>query len=174
MLNRMSSTVQIPVDRHASYNKSRIFLVSVLALFTAGVAASLRADVASDLQRIFFDPIDRAHSAEMTGSVLGVPFLGMAFTIAIGSPLLDLIGMALLLPLSAVCFITGTLIILFASSIAAGGSVYNVIWIGAVISGIAWGLVETVINPLAATIYSDDKTAKLNLLHAWWPGGLIA
>ncbi|HXJ43117.1 MAG TPA: hypothetical protein VNH18_27805, partial [Bryobacteraceae bacterium] len=168
----MSAPAAAPVDRHADYNKSRIFLVSVLALFTAGVAASLRADVASDLQRIFFDPIDKAHSAQMIGSVLGVPFLGMAFTIAIGSPLLDLIGMALLLPLSAVCFIAGTLTIMFASSIASGGSVYNVIWAGAVITGIAWGLVETVINPLTATIYSDDKTARLNVLHAWWPGGL--
>src|SRR5207248_6625807 len=55
-----------------------------------------------------------------------------------------------------------------------GASVYSVIWIGAVITGIGWGLVETVINPLTATLYPNEKTAKLNLLHAWWPGGLIA
>jgi MFS family permease len=161
------------VDRHAAYNKTRIFLVSVLALVTAGVAASLRADVASDLQKIFFDPIDKAHSAEMIGAVLGVPFLGFAFTIAIGSPLLDFIGAAVLLPLSGVCFIAGTLTILFASSIASGAGIYNVIWIGAVVTGIGWGLVETVVNPLTATLYPDEKTAKLNALHAWWPGGLI-
>ena len=40
----------------------------------------------------------------MIGAILGVPFLGFAFTIAIGSPLLDYIGMGLLLPLSGVCF----------------------------------------------------------------------
>ena len=34
-------------------------------------------------------------------------------------------------------------------------------------------MVETVINPLIAVLYPDDKTAKLNLLHAWWPGGLV-
>jgi MFS family permease len=169
----MSASATVPVDRHAAYNKTRIFLVSVLALVTAGVAASLRADVASDLQKIFFDPIDKAHSAEMIGAVLGVPFLGFAFTIAIGSPLLDFIGAAILLPLSGVCFIAGTLTILFASSIASGAGVYNVIWIGAVITGIGWGLVETVVNPLTATLYPDEKTAKLNALHAWWPGGLI-
>jgi MFS family permease len=169
----MSAASPVQVDRHAAYNKSRLFLVSILALVTAGMAASLRADIASDLQRIFFDPIDKAHSAEMTGNVLGVPFLGFAFTIAIGSPLLDMIGMGVLLPLSGVCFIIGTLTILFASALAGGGSVYNVIWIGAVISGIGWGLVETVINPLTATVYPDEKTGKLNALHAWWPGGLI-
>ena len=169
----MSASATVPVDRHAAYNKTRIFLVSVLALVTAGVAASLRADVASDLQKIFFDPIDKAHSAEMIGAVLGVPFLGFAFTIAIGSPLLDFIGAAVLLPLSGVCFIAGTLTILFASSMASGAGIYNVIWIGAVITGIGWGLVETVVNPLTATLYPDEKTARLNALHAWWPGGLI-
>jgi MFS family permease len=170
----MSTTAPVQVDRHAAYNKSRLFLVSVLALFTAGMAASLRADIASDLQRLFFDPIDKAHSAEMIGKVLGVPFLGFAFTIGIGSPLLDMIGMGLLLPLSGVCFIIGTLTILFASSLASGTGIFDIIWIGAVITGVGWGLVETVINPLTATVYPDDKTGKLNALHAWWPGGLIA
>src|ERR1700761_5307338 len=131
-----------PVDR------KRLFLVSLLALFTAGVGASLRSNIASDLQRIFFDPIDKAHSAEMIGSVLGVPFLGFAITIAIGSPLLDAIGMGLLLPLSGICFIAGTLTIIFAGSLATGDNVYYVLYLGAVITGIGWGLVETVVNPL--------------------------
>ncbi len=103
-----------------------------------------------------------------------MPFLGFAFTIAIGSPLLDKIGMAFLLPMSGVCFVIGTLVILFAGSLASGAGVYSVIYGGAVITGIGWGLVETVINPLTATLYPDEKTAKLNMLHAWWPGGLIA
>jgi MFS family permease len=170
----MSATASAGVDRHAAYNKPRLFLVSVLALYTAGEAASLRADVASDLQRIFFDPIDQAHSAEMIGAVLGVAFLGFACTIAIGSPLLDKIGMRVMLPLSGVCFVAGTLVILFAGSLSSGAGVYTVIWSGAVITGIGWGLVETVINPLTATLYPDEKAAKLNILHAWWPGGLIA
>jgi MFS family permease len=166
--------VAIATDRHAAYNKGRLFLVSVVALFMAGFAASIRAGVAADLQRIFFDPIDKAHSAEMIGAVLGVAFLGFAFTIAIGSPLLDYIGMRLLLPLSGICFFAGTLIILFAGNLAAGAGIYTVIYVGAIVTGIGWGLVETVINPLAATLYPDEKTAKLNALHAWWPGGLIA
>ena len=161
-------------SRAAVYNKTRLFLASVMALFMAGVAASLRASVANDLQRIFLDPIDRVRSGEMIGAILGVPFLGFAFTIAIGSPLLDAIGMGLLLPLSGICFIGGTLTIIFAGSLATGAGVYNVLYIGAVITGIGWGLVETVVNPLCASLYPDEKTARLNTLHAWWPGGLIA
>ncbi len=163
----------VATDRHAQYNRSRIFLVSVLALVTAGMSASLRSNIASDLQRIFLDPVDKTHSAEMIGNILGVPFLGFAITIAIGSPLLDIIGMGLLLPLAGVCFTVGTLILLFAGSLASGGGVYDVLYIGAVITGIGWGLVETVVNPLTATLYPEEKTTKLNHLHAWWPGGLI-
>jgi MFS family permease len=161
-------------DRHAAYNKSRLFLVSIIALFTAGVGASLRANIAGDLERVFFIPLDRAHSAQMVGDITSVAFLGFALTIAIGSPLLDIIGMALLLPLSGVCFILGTLLFVFAGSISSGAGVYNVLYAAGIVTGIGWGLVETVINPLAATLYPDDKTAKLNTLHAWWPGGLIA
>src|SRR4051794_5112968 len=117
------------IDRHAQYNKARLFLVSVLAIFTAGLAASLRASVATDLQKTFLDPIDRMHSAEMIGVILGVPFLGFAFTIAIGSPLLDAIGMNIMLPLSGIFFMIGTLIFLFASSLAPIGGVYTVLWV---------------------------------------------
>jgi MFS family permease len=35
------------------------------------------------------------------------------------------------------------------------------------------GLVEIGINPLAATLYPSEKTHMLNILHAWWPGGLM-
>src|ERR1043165_7276854 len=125
-------------DRHAAYNKSRLFLVSVMALFTAGLAASLRANVATDLQKIFLDPIDAAHSAEMIGAILGVAFLGFAFTIAIGRPLLNAIHMGIMLPLSGIFFIIGTLIFLFAGNLASGAGIYNVLWMAAVCSGIGW------------------------------------
>src|SRR5437667_2517538 len=126
-----TKTASATVDRHAAYNKSRLFLVSVLALFTAGLGASTRANIASDLQRIFFDPIDKMHSAEMIGAVLGVAFLGFAFTIPIGSLLVDAIGMRLLLPLSGVCFVAGSLTSVFADKLATGPGVYRVLWIAA-------------------------------------------
>ena len=160
-------------ERHAAYNPARLFWVSVLALATAGVGFSIRSSIASSLQTTFFDPIDKLHSAEMIGAVLGVVFLGFAFTIAIGSPLLDYLGMGRLLGLSSLCFIVGNLVVIFADRLTQLMSVYWVIWAGMLIVGIAQGLVETVINPLTATLYPDDKTHKLNVLHAWWPGGIV-
>jgi len=155
------------------YKAARLFVASALALTMAGINAALRANTASDLQRVFLDPIDKAHSAEMIASILGLPFLGFAVTIAIGSPMLDYIGMGLLLPLSGVFLSLGMLMMIFAGDLASGGGVYTVLWVGALVAGIGWGLVETVVNPLIASLYPDNKTGRLNAVHAWWPGGLV-
>jgi MFS family permease len=156
-----------------NYNKSRLYWTSSLALCMSGIANALRANAASDIQKTYLDPIDSLRSAEMTGTVLGVPFLAFAITIAISSPLLDIIGMGLLLPLAAICVPLGMLMMGFAGQIATGDNVYWVLWAGAAISGIGWGLTETVINPLVASLYPTEKTAKLNSAHAWWPGGIV-
>jgi MFS family permease len=173
----MSSTVAPPgaarAGRPSSYNNRKLFLLSVLAMITEGSHFAIRSSIAADLQATFFDPIDKLRSAEMVASVLGVAFLGFALTIAIGSPLLDFLGMGRLLALSSLCFIVGTSIVIFAREIASGTGIYTVVWCGMVVTGIGWGLVETVVNPLAASLYPDDKTHRLNVLHAWWPGGII-
>src|ERR1043166_9351962 len=165
-----------PTDAHAAYNKRNLFLLSVIALATTGIGFSIRGNIASELQAALFDPVDKLHSAEMVATALGVVFLGFAFTIAIGSPLLDYIGMGRLLRGSALCYFVGTLIVVFSKQLAAAQSsisLFRIVWAGMLIIGIGQGLVETVINPLAATLYPDDKTHRLNVLHAWWPGGII-
>jgi len=51
-------------DRQPAYDKGRLFLVSVIALVTAGIAASIRGNLAAVLQHQFLDPIDPVHSAQ--------------------------------------------------------------------------------------------------------------
>ena len=169
----MATTPSSLTAEHPIYNKRRLFVVSVLALVTAGIAAGIRGNLADVLQHQFLDPIDPVHSAEMIGTVLGMAFFGFALTIMIGSPMLDHLGMRFLLALSSLCFVAGTLILIFTAPLATSFSAYRVLWTGALISGIGWGLAETVINPLAVTLYPEDQTHRLNVLHAWWPGGLI-
>jgi fucose permease len=41
------------------------------------------------------------------------------------------------------------------------------------VMGLSQGLVEGVINPLITTVYSSQKTLRLNMMHAWWPGGIM-
>jgi fucose permease len=165
----MESTCPPPTAAH----KAQLFWLSVLALVTAGIGSALRTNIAHDLQINLFDPIDKLQSASMVGNALGLPFLGFAMVIAVGSPLLDYIGMGRLLMLSSFCFLAGTSIVVFSRQLEGVLSLYHTVCAGMFITGLGWGLVETVINPLAATLYPEDKTSRLNILHAWWPGGLI-
>jgi fucose permease len=153
-------------------NKTQLFWLSVLALVTAGIGFSIRQNIGTDLTALF-NTIDKDRSGEMVGEALGYPFLGFAIVIAVGSPLLDYIGMGRLLALSGLCFVTGTGIVVFAEKWQGSMALFHLMCVGMFVTGLGWGLVETVINPLAATLYPEEKTSRLNILHAWWPGGII-
>lgn len=152
-------------------NHRSIFWISVLALFTAALANSIRAGAAGALKSALLDPIDAAHSGEMIGTVLGNSFLGFALSLLVISPLLDKFGAKRVILFAATCFIIGPALVL--ASAQAGGSVYAMLNIAMIIWGCGWGATEASINPLATTLYPDDKTGKLNTLHAWWPAGIV-
>ncbi len=161
------------IAAHAGIDTRKLFLLCIVACTANSVSFSLRTSIASDIQKAFFDPIDPVHSASLLGSALGIAFLGFAFTVAFGSSLVDFLGMRNILMVCSLSFISGTLLTIFADSIAHGADIYWVVWLGMLLNGIGWGASEAVINPLTATLYPDDKTHKLNVLHAWWPGGII-
>ncbi len=153
-------------------NHRSIFWISVLALFTAALANSVRAGAAGALKTSLLDPIDAQHSGAMIGTVLGNSFLGFALSLLVISPLLDRFGAKKVILFAAACFIVGPALVLMSAN--AGGSVYTLLNIAMIIWGFGWGATEASINPITATIYPNDKTGKLNTLHAWWPAGIVA
>ncbi len=137
---------------------------------------SLRAAVSADLKAVFLDPVNLAESGALIGGVLGAGFTGFALTLLFTSPFLDYIGMGRMALISACSFVIGTLILIFAGPIAGafggGMAIYWVMFVSVLITGIGWGCVESFTNPMTASLYPDDKTHRLNVLHAWWPAGL--
>ena len=73
-------------------NRHRLFWLSVLALFTASMSASLRAAVASSLKAEWIDPIAPIAAGEMIGAALGSAFLGFSITVFVVSAFLDTLG----------------------------------------------------------------------------------
>jgi MFS family permease len=101
-------------------------------------------------------------------------FWGMATAMALGSFFVDALGMKRMLGLAFLCHLVGTLMTLGTPYLAGlGVSAYLVLCVATFLVGSANGLVEIGINPLAATLYRTEKTHMLNILHAWWPGGLM-
>lgn len=154
-------------------HRGRLFLVALVALFAVGYAAASRAAIATDLKTALFDPFQPDGSAALIGSVLGATFAGFALTLLVVSPLLDAIGMRRALLAAAAALIGGLGLIVAADSLGSGAIVYSWVWAGMVLQGVAWGLTEATINPLTTTLYPDERTHRLNVLHAWWPAGLI-
>ena len=151
----------------------RIFIASSLALFTSGLSFSLRAAAIASIELQILRPLDPLHSGERAGALLGTASLGFAATLALATVLLDRIGMGRALVLAGALFSLGTAVAIGAPALASGEGVYQVLWLGFLLCGLGWGFMEASINPLTATIYPDDTTARLNLLHAWWPAGII-
>ena len=151
----------------------RLFWIGVMGLFSAAVNTSLRAGIAARLKEQWLAPLDPIHAGEMTGAALGASFLGFSLTLFVASPFLDLIGMRRMLAGASACLIGGTLLVINAGSLADGMGLFHLVWIGMMLCGIGWGGVEATINPMTTALYPDDKTSRLNMLHAWWPAGLI-
>lgn len=154
-------------------NPGKLFAASCVALITTSMVFSIRGDIADALRADFHI------NAEQLGFAFMPAFWGFTLSAIFGGSLVDFFGMRRLLLLSAGGYITAVLAILFAPRPAAEVAPYysdlgyQVLWGAMLVLGLSQGLVEGVINPLAATMYPKDKTHKLNVLHAWWPGGLI-
>lgn len=156
-----------PLDR------KRLYYVGNLSIFMIGLGFAVRANIAPNLQAEIYDKIDLANSAAMVGEALGATFTGFALTLLFGSALVDLIGMKRMLLLSALGYMAGAVGLLAATTMPVGGTVETVILISLLLTGLGWGAVEAASNPMVAALYPEEKTHRLNILHAWWPAGIV-
>lgn len=154
------------------YNRPRLFWIGVLALFTAAMLFGLRTGLIGEMREEVF--AGTSNPGELIGGAFGAAFLGNAFTLLTASPLLDKIGIGNVLRGAALSFIIGVLLVVgapFVSDVSVSRSLF---WWGMLAQGIGWGGQEAAINPMTTALYPEDKTHRLNVLHAWWPGGIIA
>ncbi len=141
-------------------NEKRLFLLSCIALIATAMSFAIRGDIMGDFEGVF--SLDKVQ----LGWIGGAAFWGFGLSIIFGGPLCDIFGLGNILRMAAVGHIGGTLLTIFAPN-------FTVLFAATLLIGIANGLVEASINPLVATMYPDQKTKKLTLLHAWFPGGII-
>ncbi len=154
-------------------DRKRLYYVGNLSIFMIGLGFAVRANIAPNLQTEIYDKIDLVNSAAMVGEALGITFTGFALTLLFGSALVDFIGMKRMLLLSAVGYIAGSLGLLFATTMTPGEGVQLVVLGSLLLTGLGWGAVEAASNPMVAALYPEEKTHRLNILHAWWPAGIV-
>ncbi len=133
---------------------------SCVALVAIALTFSIRGDILGDLSNEF------QLTKEQVGWVAGAAFWGFTLSIFTGGQLCDFLGMGRILGLAFLGHTAGVLLTVFASG-------FWPLWFGTLVIGFANGMVEAAINPLIATVYPEQKTEKLNALHAWFPGGIV-
>ena len=142
-------------------NQRRLFVASCLSLVATSMAFSIRADIIPALKTDF------GFTDTQMGIAAGPGLWAFSITIVLGSMLVDSVGMGRLMAFAFFGHLAGVLLTIFSTG-------FKSLYCATLLIGLANGMVEAVINPLTATVYPDSKTKHLNMLHAWWPGGLIA
>ena len=140
--------------------RRRLFVASCMALTATAVTFAIRGDILGDLGAAF------SLSNEDLGKAAGAWAYGFTLSIFIGGQLVDLLGMKRIVAVAFLMHVAGVLLTIFASG-------FWSLFFGTLCVGLGNGLVEAFANPLTATIYADQKTEKLNLLHVWFPGGIV-
>ncbi len=141
-------------------NRTQLFRASCLSLLVTSLSFGIRAGILNKLGTDF--QLDKAQLASITATA----FYGFPIAVVIGGFIVDIIGMKRLLVLAFIFHLAGILLTIFA-----GG--FWTLYISTLLIGLANGTVEAACNPLVTSLYTDNKTTKLNHFHLWFPGGIV-
>jgi MFS family permease len=144
----------------------RLFIGCFIALVATAFGFAVRGAVIGDWEAQF------GLTEEQKGIIGGVGLYPFAISIILLSHVIDRIGYGTTMALAFVGHLTSAILTIFAPSFTFA-SPFQVLYIATFIYALSNGAVEAVINPVVATIYKENKTHWLNILHAGWPGGLV-
>jgi fucose permease len=143
-----------------SINRNQLFWASCLALLVTSLSFGIRAGILNRLGTEFH------LNASQLGTIAATAFWGFPLAVIIGGMVVDSIGMKRLLLLAFLFHLAGILMTVFANG-------FWSLFLSTLLIGIANGTVEAACNPLVASLYTDNKTTKLNHFHLWFPGGIV-
>jgi MFS family permease len=141
-------------------NRTQLFRASCLSLLVTSLSFGIRAGILND-QGVRF----HLNGSEL-GTIAATAFWGFPLAIIVGGFIVDIIGMKKLLVSAFIFHLIGILLTIFANG-------YWTLFLSTLMIGIANGTVEASCNPLVASMYTDNKTTKLNHFHLWFPAGIV-
>lgn len=141
-------------------NRTQLFRASCLSLLVTSLSFGIRAGILGD-QGVRF----HLNASEL-GTIAATAFWGFPLAIIVGGFIVDIIGMKKLLVGAFIFHLLGILLTIFANG-------YWTLFLSTLLIGIANGTVEAACNPLVASLFTDNKTTKLNHFHLWFPAGIV-
>lgn len=145
-------------------NAGRLLWAGFMAIFAAGAGFALRGGIFDNWGSEF------GFTATQLGAIGGAGFTGFCFGIIVGGVVCDKIGYGKLVIAAFALHVISAFVTFGAST---PDNAYQILTIGMFIFAYANGTLEAVANPLVATLFPNNRTHYLNILHASWPLGMI-
>ena len=140
--------------------RDKLFVASCLALLVTSLSFGIRAGILGTLGETF------GLTKLQLGTITATAFWGFPLAVIIGGMVVDIIGMKKLLVFAFIFHLAGIILTILAKG-------YWPLFLSTLLIGIANGTVEAACNPLVASLYTGNKTTKLNHFHLWFPGGIF-
>ena len=140
--------------------KTQLFNASCVALVVTALAFATRGSFVEAWATEF----NLTHT--QVGWIVGTAFWGFTLAMVFGGPLVDIIGLGRIIAIAFFCHMVGIVLTIVATG-------FWTLFISTLFIGIANGSVEAACNPLITSMYTDEKTRRLNRFHAWFPTGIV-
>ena len=148
-------------------NAFRLLWAGFVAILAAGVGFAIRGGILDNWGSEF------GFTQAELGVIGGAGFTGFCFGIIIGGVIADKIGYGPLVIAAFALHVISAFVTFGAVDGMAKESAYSYLFWGTFLFAVANGTLEAVANPLVATLFPNNRTHYLNILHASWPAGMI-
>ena len=148
-------------------NAKRLLWAGFLAILAAGIGFGIRGGILANWAAEF------GFTGAQLGAIGGAGFTGFCFGIIIGGVVVDKIGYGKLIVAAFLFHVVSAFITFAATGGQAQATAYMFLYLGTFVFALANGTLEAVANPLVSTLFPNDRTHYLNILHASWPAGLV-
>ena len=154
-------------DQPVAHNAKRLLWAGFLAILAAGIGFGVRGGILANWAADF------GFTGTQLGDIGGAGFTGFCFGIIIGGVIVDKIGYGKLVFAAFLFHVVSALITFAAHKGQSQETAYNFLYWGTFVFALANGTLEAVANPLVATLFPQNRTHYLNILHASWPAGMV-
>lgn len=157
-ITKQNTYMDIPLN---DKEKKLLFWACFISLMAAGVGFAYRVMVLGDWGAEF-----NLTGAEK-GRIFGASLWPIAVMMILFSLIVDFVGYKRSMYIAFALQLTAAVLTFMAKSPTA-------LYYACLCGGLGHGIVEAVINPVCASMYTTQKSKMLNILHASWPAGLVA
>ncbi len=158
-------------------NAQRLLWAGFAAILAAGVGFGVRGGIFANWGADF------GFTGAQLGAIGGAGFSGFCFGIIVAGVIVDKLGYGKLIAAAFALHILSALVTFGATpadaaageavKAAASASAYSYLYWGMFLFALGNGVLEGVANPLVSTLFPQNRTHYMNILHASWPAGMV-